>query len=89
MFMWSSFDPLPGGEMVMHQGGTNAQNFVGADRRSNTTTDGNSAVHIACCDCLGERKHEIRIVIVGIQAVRAEIHNIMASFAKLGHEFPL
>jgi hypothetical protein len=59
-------DALLGREMVVDQGGTNAQDLVGANGRSHTTpADGNPAVHITCGDRLGKGENEIGVIIAG------------------------
>jgi hypothetical protein len=76
--------------MVVDQGGTNAQDPVGANGRSHTTpADGNPAVHITYGDCLSEGENEIGVIIAGIQAVSTEVHNFMPRLAKLGQKLPL
>src|SRR5262249_59979701 len=73
------FASLSRGKVVMNQSGTGARNFVGADRGPDAAAaHGNSALHGARRDRLGERDDEVRIVVVGAQLVRTEIDDIVS-----------
>src|SRR5215831_15239883 len=73
-------DPLPGREVIMDQPSTNSLYFGSADRCPYpAAADSNAPLDIACGNCLSERDNEIGIVVAGIQAVRAEVHDFMAS----------
>src|SRR5215510_9021639 len=77
------FDALSRGKVIMNQSGTGARNFVGADRGPDAAAaDGDSALHGARRDRLGERDDEVRIVVVGAQLVRPEINDIMSGGAQ-------
>src|SRR5262249_32092141 len=77
------FDPLSRGKVVMNQSGTGARNFVGADRGPDAAAaHGDSALHGARRDRLGERDDEGRIVVGAAQLVRSEIDDIVSSGAQ-------
>src|SRR5215510_9261403 len=77
------FDPWSRGKVVMNQSGTGARNFVGADRGSDAAAaHGDSTLHGARRDRLGERDDEVRIVVVGAQLVRSEIDDVVSSGAQ-------
>jgi hypothetical protein len=81
------FDALPGREVIMDQPGTNSLYFVGADRCAYPATAySNATLDFACGNCLSERDHEIGIVVTGIQAVRTEVRDFMASSMELGYQ---
>src|SRR5262249_22491385 len=65
------------------QSGTDARNFIGADRGPDAAAaHGDSALHGACRDRLGERDDEVRIVVVGAQLVRSEIDDVVSGAAR-------
>src|SRR5215831_8708749 len=77
------FDPLSRGKVVMNQSGTDARNLVGADRGADTAAaNGDSALHGARRNRLGQRDDEVRIVVVGAQLVRSEIDDIVSGGAQ-------
>jgi len=72
------FNSLPSGEVVMNQCLADAQYIVRTNRRSNSAaTDCYAAIYRAFGHCLAMWDGEIRIVVVGIQAVSAEIHDLV------------
>src|SRR4029077_9445692 len=83
-------DPLPGREVVVDQGGTDTRYLVGAHRRADTAAaDGDAAIDLSSRDFPAERDDKIRIVIARVRDMCAEIDDLMASRAKLGHQFRL
>src|SRR5262249_28418034 len=73
-------DALRRGEMVMDQPGPDARNLVRADGGPDTAaTDGHTALDRACRDRLAERDDEVRIVIVRVELLRAEINDVVSS----------
>jgi hypothetical protein len=65
--------------MVMDQPGTDARNLVRADRGPDTAaTDGHTTLDRPCRDRLGERDDEVRIVVVRVELVRAEIDDVVS-----------
>src|SRR5262245_475524 len=77
------FDPLSRGKVVMNQSGTDARNLVGADRGPDAAAaNGDSALHGARRNRLGERDDEVRIVVVRAHLVRSEIDDIVSDGAE-------
>src|SRR6266436_4505124 len=77
-------DSLPGREMIVDQRGADAGNLVGTDRRTYAAAANcHAAIDPPCRHSLTERDNKVRIVVVGVQAVRAEIDNLMARRAEL------
>src|SRR5258705_8022732 len=68
-------DPLPGREMIVDQRSADAWNLIGADRRPDAAAaDRDAAIDLSRRYRLADRDHKIRIVVVGVRAVRAEIN---------------
>jgi hypothetical protein len=81
-------DSLAGREVVVDQTGTNAHNLVGTDGRTNAAaTDRHAALYFAGGNSFRERDDEIGIVVGGVKAVSAEVHDFMAGCAKPANEF--
>src|SRR5438093_10459962 len=57
------FDTLPGGEVIVDEPSANARHLVGTYRRADSTAaNSHASIHVAGCDCLRERNHEIGII---------------------------
>ena len=68
--------------MVVDQGGPNSQNFVSANRRSDTaSTNRNSALYFAGGHCFGERDNEIGVIVARVEIASAEVENNPSSAA--------
>jgi hypothetical protein len=71
----------------MHQGGADTRYLVCADRSADpAAADGYAALdftghHRAC-----KRDDEVRIIIIGIKAMRPEIDQLMPRFAEAGNQ---
>src|SRR5262245_28729085 len=82
------FDTLTGGEMIVDEPGANARHFVGNHRRADTTAANSEAsIHLAGRDGLRERHHEVGIIVVRVGLMGAEVHHLVPSRIKFGHEF--
>jgi hypothetical protein len=61
----------------------NAREFVSRHAGPySAATNRNAAIHLSGGNSAGQRKHKIRIVIVRLQTVRAEIDHVVARFAQ-------
>src|SRR5262249_18401984 len=71
------------GEVIVDQRGANAGDLVRADRRASTTAaDRDSALDLAGRHGSGERRDEVRIVVVRVEDVRAEIDDLVSGRAQ-------
>src|SRR5262245_35554492 len=78
------FDALLGREVIIDQRGPNSRNLVGADRDAHpAATESDPALDRACRHGLSERDDEVRIVVILVQLVRAEIDDVVAGRAQL------
>ena len=73
----------------MRQARTPFTLFAQTDAADAATADRHAAIHLAGHDRLTERDSVVGIVIVGIQAVRAEIHDFASRRADTGDQFLL
>jgi len=68
-----------GREYIVDQSRTNIRNLVGGDGCTDTATaEGYAAINITGRDSPRQRYNEVRIVVIQIQSVCAEIHNFVA-----------
>src|SRR5262245_32527712 len=82
------FDTLTGGEMIVDESGANARHFVGTDTRADpTAANSHASIHLAGRDGLRERQHEVGIIVLRIQTISAEVHDLVPSRIKFGHDF--
>jgi hypothetical protein len=82
------FDALHGREMIMNQAGAGTLDLVGTDRRANTAPANRyAAIHFSRDHRQGERNNEVRIVVIKLQTVRAEINDLMPGGLEPGDEF--
>src|SRR5262249_31550574 len=73
------FDALPRGEVIFHEGGPNAGNLVGANRRADAAAaDRDTALDFSASYRASERNDEIGVVVLGRQAVGAEVDYVMS-----------
>jgi hypothetical protein len=76
-------NPLPGGEVVVHKGGTDSRDFVSAHRRSDpASAHRHPALNLSFRHSSRQRDDEVGIIVTGIQAVRAEINYLVPCRAK-------
>src|SRR5262245_7776802 len=81
------FDTLSSGEVIVDEPCANARHLVGTYRRADSTAaNSHASIHLAGCDCLRKRNHEIGIIVLGIQIVGTEVHHLVASRFKFDHE---
>ena len=74
-------------KIITNQAGPNPRHFVGGDRCPNaTSTDGHAAIHLPASDCAGQRHDKIRIIIIQLQLLVAEVNYLIASRAQLCNE---
>ena len=71
----------------MRQARTPFTLFAQTDAADAATADRHAAIHLAGHDRLTERDSVVGIVIVGIQAVRAEIHDFVSRRPDTGDQF--
>ena len=72
-------DALLRGEMVVDERRADACDLVGADRGANAAAaDRHAALYLSRNHGLGERHDEVGIVVLRIQRVCAEIHDLVA-----------
>src|SRR5262245_28518784 len=82
------FDALTGREMIVDEPGANARHLVGDYRRADpTAANSHASIHLTGRDGLRERRHEVGIIVKRVQASGAEVHHLVPSRTKLGHEF--
>ena len=79
---------LAGGERVVAEGGANAAKLVGGNRRSHAAAAHQYATPPATVlDCFRHDLGEIRIVVVGVEVVRAAVENVVAgALNRVGHD---
>jgi hypothetical protein len=71
-------DPLPRGEMILDQRGAHASDLFGTDAGADAAAaDRHAALHLRCGDGARERRYEVRIVVVRVEASRAEIYDLV------------
>ncbi len=71
------------GKRFMNQAGANSNDLIGRHVGADpAAANGDAAVHIPGSDRPGQRNHEIRIVIVRLQAVGAKVDHMMTGFAQ-------
>jgi hypothetical protein len=81
-------DALLRRKMIVKETGADAVCFVRANRRAGAAAaDRHAAIHLAGHDRLTERDNVVGIVVVGIQAVRAEIHDFVSRRPDAGDQF--
>ena len=81
-------DSLPGGEVVVNQGGADARNLIGADRGADAAAaDCYPSFHLTGGYGPGKGDDEIGIVVAGVQTMGTEIYHLMACGLELGHQF--
>src|SRR5215470_5425385 len=74
--------------MIVDETGANAFHLVGAHRRADAAAaDRDAVIDFAGDDGLAERHDEVGIIVIGIQAVRTEIHHLMPRGADPGDQF--
>jgi hypothetical protein len=74
--------------MIVDQRRADAGNLVGADRRTYAAAaDCHTTIDLPRRHSLTERHNKVRIVIVQVQAMRAEIDDFMARRAELSDQF--
>src|SRR5262245_11852985 len=74
--------------MIVDESGANARHFVGTYRCADATAANSQAsIHFTGRDGLRERDHEVGIIVIRVQAMSAEVHQLMPSRIQLGHEF--
>jgi hypothetical protein len=84
------FDTLPGREMIVDQRSADAGNLVGTDRRTYpAAANCHGTIDLPRRHSLTERDNKVRVVVVQVQAVRAEIDNLMARRAELSDQLLL
>jgi hypothetical protein len=77
-------DTLPGGKVVVYQTGADSRDFVRAYRSPNTAAaDSHAAFDLSFRHGLCKRDHEVRIIVVGIETMGAEIDHFMPRRAKM------
>src|SRR5262249_41156985 len=82
------FDTLAGGEMIFEEPRASPRHFVGTYRRADSTTaNSHASIHLTGHDGLRERDHEVGIIVRRVQAMRAEVHHLVTSRMKFGHNF--
>lgn len=82
------FHALPSREVIVHERGTDASDLVGTDRRANAAAaHRDTALDLSPGDGPRERDDEVRIVVGGIQMIRAEIHDVVSCRAETSDEF--
>src|SRR4029450_9982140 len=82
------FDTLTRGEMIVDQPGANARHFVGTYRRADpTAANSHASTHLAGRDGIRERYHEVGIIVTRVQTISTEVHNLVPSRIKFGHDF--
>jgi hypothetical protein len=60
------FDTLPGGKVVVNQGGSDARNFIGADCGANAASaNGKPAFHLTSHHGFCQRSDKIGVVVIG------------------------
>jgi hypothetical protein len=79
---------LFGGEVVVDEAGADAGDLVGADGGSDAAAaDGDAAFAGPGGDGAGQGENKVWVVIVGVQALGAEVHEVVAGGEHSGHEF--
>src|SRR5437870_1058642 len=82
------FDTLPGREVVMHQPGANGWYLVCADRRADAAAaDRHPALDRPRRHSASERDDEVGIIVARVQAMRAEIDDLMPRLAEMSNQF--
>src|SRR5208283_1807090 len=81
---------LSRGEMILDQRGAHASDLVGADAGADAAaTDRYAALHLRCGDGARERRYEVRIVVVRVEASCAEINDLVPRSVQPGGQFLL
>src|SRR5882672_6597954 len=74
----------------MDQRGADASDLVGTHRRADAAAaDRHSPIHVRRENGLGEWNHEVRIVVVDLQGMRAEVDDLVPRAAELGDQLLL
>src|SRR5262245_43637000 len=82
-------DSLPGGKVVVDQRRADAGNLVATDGRADpASADGDSALNRAVSHRAGQGNDEVRVVVVRVQAVSAEIHDLVPEPTKAAAQIP-
>jgi hypothetical protein len=75
---------LARGEVILYKSGADTGYFIRAHGRSDAATaDGHTTLDPASRHRPRQRNDKVRIVVLCIQKIRAEIHNLVAGSAKL------
>jgi len=81
-------DTLLRREMIVNETGADTSHFVRANRCADATaTNRQTAIHLANHHRSREGNDEIRIVVVGRQRVRAEVHELVPGGTDAGDQF--
>jgi hypothetical protein len=81
-------DPLPGGEVVFDQRGTDSRYLIGANRRPDAAAaDGHPALDLSRRHSPGQGDDEVRIIVARIQGMGSEIDDLMPRRAKMSNQF--
>jgi len=83
-------DALLRGEMVMDQAGMDSFDLVGTDRSTNSaSTDRDATLHLAVHHGTGQGNDIVGIIIVMVELMSAEIHDLVSGSLDLCHQLLL
>src|SRR5262249_24299403 len=82
------FDTLSSREVIVDESSANARHLVGYYGRTDATAANSYAsIHLARRDGICKRHHEVGIVVLLVQTIRTEVHDLVPSRIQFGHDF--